>query len=405
MVSYLRKKLSKHMKEQEMPLEMRIEISKQAHRENMEAFGLDKSSGFAGLFDRMKGMDHGPNHQEGDPAIHTQLVELAMNDFLRTQEHGLSEADQRLLRLATALHDVGKAETLQYDAISPKQNEMVGLPDEDVEAISGEIDDLLFHGELLARLTEYAPEEIDLKDEIIAAEGIAFANDQMSDKFKTTGELSNTDKERIKMVLLPILLRVPKTVFDKDKFPGFVANFRGHDDASAALVGPILDETGQDYSVGERDDLEFVVKQHMLLLEPEKLSFKKFKELFVKEDGGVDKRRIDLLRAHSYADNAGTVKKKAADGPPLIEKIDAVVGKLIAQHEAEKAKAEAAEKAAQLEASIFEDHDGKMSAYLAKKGLEGRAMGMGIGKIKGVMKRMEGQDPAAIRAEIDKLEF
>jgi hypothetical protein len=384
-----------------MTLEMRKEASKQAHRENVEAFGLDKSPTYTAKFEKMKGMDHGPNHQEGDPAVHTMLVELALNNFLKQYDHELGESDKVTLRLAATLHDVGKADTQQFDAVSAKQNEVVGATEQEVQDAKAEIDGLFYHGELLARLKELAPDETDLIAKVDAVQTKAFS--KMGKKYHETGEMSNNDKKGIKKALGLFLQHVPKSVFDPGKFPGIAVNFRGHDEASLELVEKIIQETGQEVSEEALADIKFVVENHMLLLEPDKLTSKKFLELFV-EDGEINTRRIDMLRAHTFADDAGRANTRREEGTQLA-KIDDAIKKNALAFEKAKAKREAAEKSKRLQAEVFADTGGKASAFLAKKGVTGREMGAGIGKINGVFKRMEGATPEDIRAEIDKIEF
>ena len=113
------------MIERELSLDEKKSIAQGDFNKEVREFGLENSPIFIEAVDKMRGMDHGPNHQEGDPLVHTQLVLHEINTYLQTQEHGLSENDQKIIKLSALLHDIGKAETQQFDVVSPKQNEVI----------------------------------------------------------------------------------------------------------------------------------------------------------------------------------------------------------------------------------------------------------------------------------------
>jgi hypothetical protein len=359
------------MLDQELPLEIRKELAKETHRNNVEEFGLDKSERFRQAFEKMTGMDHGPNHTEGDPAVHTFLVEFEMSQFLQMQEHGISVEDQKILRLATVLHDVGKADTQKFDVVSKTQNELVGVNDEEIEKANDFI---------LQLLSEVSNKSIEIL------------------KSLSKGALGKIKTEYIEG--LQEKLRIMSEKGELKKYPAIVANFRGHDKVSAEMINEIIFELGISLEENETKDLDFVVKNHMLLLDPEKVTPEQFKSNFVMENGEFDDRKISLLRAHAHADNAGTINKKHRDARSLLERIDDSIEKLKNEYLFAKKKEDEIVKAQVFEQEVF---GGTVAAYLQLRGLEqGPSLGKAIGRVKSEMDKLKKENPSISSLEMLK---
>lgn len=363
----------------ELPLDEKKAAAAAEWREAIERIGLGKSETFSRALKQMEGMDHGPNHREGDPAVHTQLVLHELRRALQTAEHGLSESDVELLRLAVPLHDIGKADTQKFDVVSQKQNEMVGADASQIEEARA------WKNQLLAELSGKTPEEL--------------AGLSKSQLAKVEAEYADTLQEKIKHLLPSVSESVKRAM---------AANFRGHDDKSAAMLPTILAEAGIDFSPGQRADAEFVVKNHMLLLNPGDVRLQKFKELFVNPDGSVDQRKIDLLRMHTRADDAASVRPgetaetKRAFGASMDAALANLGQELRKEKEAEQKKREAAE----FERQVF---GGTMADYVMAKGVpQGPEFGKAMGKLKGAMAKLRQDNPdispEALKAALDKIE-
>jgi len=339
------------------------------YRDAVARFSLESSETFTAAMGKMKGMDHGPNHGEGDPLVHTQLVVFETARAFRTAGDNLSESDLELLQLAAVLHDIGKAGTQKYDVVSGKQNETVGASPEQVDAAGKWVNNLL----------------AEVSGQIL--EGLSKSNIR-----KLMEEHSAQMQGRIKEEL-------PGAGDDVRK--AIAANFRGHDDKSVEMLPAILEQSGAKLSDGQKADLAFVVEHHMLLLNPGDVRLPKFKELFVSPDGRVDERKLDLLRIMTLGDDAASVRpgetpeqKRAFRG-----QVDSAITKLKLELEAEAEKARKEAVAKEFEKSIF--GGSSMAEYVTGRGIpQGKDFGRAMGMLKKELARLRTENPSMIAEQI-----
>lgn len=398
------------MHERELPLEIKKELALEVHRENIKEFGLEKSSTFVDAFKRMEGMDHGPYHTEGDPAIHTKLVEFELKQYLAMTDHGLSESDQRLLRLATTLHDIGKAETQIYKLAAPRVLKALGWDDERIQSHQEQGHKFL-DAQLFDIIGKLALKGIDFTY-------IGFRTDEDHNQLPLDLETFAAESKGTKRLIIEepegqeLLQAAIREVIEKAGSVDlsidqpFVAGFSEHEQRSAEMLDAVINEAGMQLSDEERSDLDFLVREHTLFLSPENLSLSKFKSLFVKEDGSIDERKLALIRAHVYADNAGRTSNVKKTKGSVVELMDKQILALKTEYEQKRAEQEKKEREAAFEREIFTEHDGKLTSYIASRGVKkGPEFGQAIGKVKRVMARLKESSPTEILAAIDELQF
>ena len=369
------------MLEKDLSLDEKKAIAKGDFREVVAEFNLESSESFSSRFQKMQGMDHGPNHREGDPAIHTQLVEFELNQYLQTQEHGLSEHDQRLLRLAVAIHDLAKADTQKFDVASNAQRETL-------KTGGIEIDE----------------SQVKSADDLIKSILTKLSGQDVSDLSKSKLiKLKDEYRDALQAELI-----VAKSA-NPEKYPALLANFRDHDQEGAKLVETIVKEAGIQLTDEENEDLKFIVENHMDFLDPGKLTLDGFRKLFVR-DGVVDARRIELIKIHAYADDKGTHKPRKAGEASLLQRIDENVERLKNEYAVALKKEKKEVNVRLLIGAVLPEG---MEAFLVSKGIvKGPNFGKAAGQVRELVTKNVGEDfdiqavdVGSIRSQIDSLKF
>lgn len=285
----------------EMPIEMEYIVGKDTHDKNVRELGLQNSPTFNTCWKKMVQIkNHGPNHDEGSPALHTQLFEGEMDVYLHDKLGGVfSESDQRLLRLAGVLHDLGKADTQQFDVVSQNQNKLVGATEAQIKSA----EDLFF-----SKLQKFSGRD-----------------------------LSNASKSEIRKIRSQYDGQIQQ-MLQLSAEPAIVANFRGHERAGVGIADQIVAEAKINLSDSEKEELRFMVENHMAFISRDSFNLSRFEKLFVKTDGSVDERRIALLRAMAYADDAATFNANSKDSKEVLKEIDASLRALRQEHEQKRKK-------------------------------------------------------------------
>ena len=372
------------MYDQETPLEVRKAGAAMEFGKAVKEFGLNQSPTFAEATKRMKDMDHGPNHSEGDPLEHSQLYVAELNSYIDEHAKDFTPEETRLLRLGGTLHDIGKAGTQKYDVVSGKQNKVVdATPDQIAEAQSLK----------LKLLSEVSGKSV---DEIKALSG--GKQKDLATQFEA--ELQ------------------PKLASMSKEFPALAANFRGHDKKSAEMGKDIVKESGVELSPEETKLLGYLLANHMDLLDwadlveadlndPKKVQgpMKIFETLFVEGEKGsraINEKKIKMLLALTFADNASTYHKSESDGDR-----EKAFARIVKVAEAFRAKTEPVlEKEAQdkkvndILVAAFQDQ-GSLATYLAKeKGLAGKLIGEAANKVKEFVRANLGKDTESLLEEV-----
>ncbi len=291
---------------EEMPTEMEYKKGGEAHRDNVREFNLEKSLTFAAYWEKMERIeDHGPNHNEGGPSAHTQLVEGAIEVYIGGKlSKKLSDSDERLLRLVGVLHDIGKADTQQFDVVSPNQNKLVGATTEQIKSAEALI---------INKLQELSGRDLS---------GVS-----KSELRKVKSEYADQIQQWLRSLAEQEAPQRPQAI---------VANFRGHEQSGVEAAKRIVQESGINLTGGELDDLLFIIQNHMTLLLPDNFNLGQFEKLFARADGSIDERKIELLRAMTYADNDATYNARSLDSLELLKRIDAHLQALRQEHESKK---------------------------------------------------------------------
>lgn len=352
------------MRESEISLEERKASAAMEFEKTIQEFGLEKSPIFVAATEKMKGMKHGPNHSEGDPLEHSQLYVAELNSYIaaRTEDFLLEEA--HILRISGALHDIGKAETQKFDVVSDRQNEVVGASPEQIE----EAQNVKF-----AVLSEISGKTV---DEIKALSG---------------------GKQRDLISEHEIALQQKLAGVAQD-FPALTANFRGHDKKSAEMGKNIVEEAGVSLSTGDAELFEYLVVNHMKLLDLSSLSeadmndpkktqghIKNFENLFVEgTPRKINEQKIKMLLALTYGDNASTYTKGQSDEDrkrsfgAILMSIDGLRVKM--QFVLEKESTD--KKISDVLQEAFKDQGGLVGYFTKEKGLAGKQIGDAVAPVK-----------------------
>lgn len=283
------------MLEREASLEELKGESAVEFKKTVGEFNLNGSAIFKDATEQMKHMDHGPNHQEGDPLEHTQLVVMYANRHLDHTKTPISEEDRRVVRLAAVLHDIGKPADMQYDVVSVEQNKIVQAKDEEIAQAQIAVFDIL--SEITGQGTNGLSGK-EMTKEIARLKGLI-------DK-----EKDDVLRQQRRTSLREKLITLHSV---RPELKALVVNFRGHDKASKELADSIVEEAKIEMGEAEKQMLDFLIENHMQLFDLDQLNTDKFKKLFV-TDGVVDEKKIALLTALVYGDNAGTFKKGSSAG-------------------------------------------------------------------------------------------
>ncbi|HBR80867.1 MAG: hypothetical protein UX09_C0011G0004 [Candidatus Uhrbacteria bacterium GW2011_GWE2_45_35] len=369
--------------DQETSIEVRKAAAAMEFGGAVKEFRLDQSSIFVSAIEKMEGMDHGPNHTEGDPKEHSELYVAELNSYVRNREGDFSAEEVRLLRLAGTLHDIGKAETLKYDVVSGKQNEVVGAAVEQIEQAQN------LKLRLLAEVSGKSTEEITVL---------------------SGGKRADLLKQH-EAVLQVRLIAVAK------EYPALAANFRGHDKKSAEMSKNVIQESGLELSADDAELLDYLLSNHMNLLDladlsetdledPKKMQGigKIFENAFVEGEKGsrkINTRKIKLLLALTYADNASTHHRGDSDSDreAAFKRIVEVVEKLKIAIEPVLEKETQDKKVDDSLTEAFKDQGG-LSAVLKGKGFQGKQIGEANAKVKEFVRNNLDQDQNGLNEKI-----
>src|SRR3989344_260313 len=350
----------------------------------VKEFKLDKSRTFTVATEKMKGMDHGPNHTEGDPLEHSQLYVAELNSYLKIHAQDFSAQEARLLRLGGALHDIGKAGTQKYDAVSDRQNKWVGASPQDIVDAKR----LIYTIAIDLSSGVYKDRYPDLEPEVLAIR-------------KEVGTYSETklQKEFLRLSA-DVVSEIIRREVDLRDHRALVANFRDHGKKSAEMARGIIQEAQVELSPEEQKLLDYLIENHMQLLDLADLSvedlsdpkknqgpLKIFEKLFVDGEKGMrsmNEQKIKMLLALTYADNASTHHKGESneDRQKAFERIVHALTELRSRMAPVLEKETQDKKVEDVLKEAFREH-GSLATYLMKeKGKSGKEIGAATQAVK-----------------------
>ena len=367
-------------------LEEKLAAADMDYKSAVAEFNFESSQTFQDVTKQMGEIpEHGPNHQEGNPLEHTQLVVSDIKRVAELKEFGFNDEDKKLLSAAAVLHDTGKATSLQYDVVTAKQNEKAGASEGQImQAQETKL-------KILEEFTKNGFEiSADKRQPPVDLEGLK----EMS-KGQLRKLIDNLPSE-LKKEFNTNLTRHCVDSFGTDEHnPALAANFRKHEKDSVEVSQQILEDGDIDIPEGQQEDLIYVVENHGALLDwntmnlDNKGDWNKMVKIFADgdENGQIDERKLMLIAAHTIADKNSTINEQQKTPDEYLKGVLGKVGEfkeMFAENKkvkAEKAAVKAAEKA---KPKMFQGPQiGQLNKGLRGLGLEKRVIGPIFGRLKG----------------------